>query len=965
MNPSTPPRASRGLGRGVHALAAGLVAIMVWGLAAAPAAAEPAAAPTVDLVDASATPETRSLFAFLRETAGTGTLFGHQHATDYGDTFATRDGVSADVKAATGDYPAVFGFDTLIIEGGERPGVYGGDRTANAHLLAQAIQEAHDLGAISTLSAHIENFVTGGNFNDLSGDALRAALPGGATHADLVAYLDLVALAALNAVDESGDPIPIIFRPWHENAGSWFWWGAAFGTPGEYAELYRFTVEYLRDVKGVHNLLYAFSPGSGFSGSAEQYLRTYPGDDFIDVLGYDAYDASASQQFLDSLVADLGVISDLAEARGKVAALTEIGITGGVRADGSNANTTWYTDVLDAIKADPRASRMAYLLTWANFGGGLAPYTPTSGELLPDFQAFAADPFTLFASDLHDVYDIETDAAPAAPTVHLVSPADGARVASSPATIRASVQGVAADRVFVEVQGGGTVELSAPTGGGLWWTGTWEIPASDLTNATRALTLHVQSGGVDVRTVTSSAVVGPRPSLPAGVVDDFEGYGDDTALRSEYVQYQANTIRLESGSVGGGAHALRLDYSFATQSYTGIGKQTGGDWSQFGEFQAWIDPDASGNKLVLQLVADGVAYEAYPSLAGDTPYLAKIPFADWRPAPWDTGNQAKRLNAQTLAKVSQFNVYVNAVEGGATAGSVVVDELRAVAGPPPKPVYADVAFSNPDYAAIAWLHDVYDLGDSKGRFQPSRVVTPKELRSVVAAYLPGNTATLPKTIVDRLSFARVLWQLAGSPEPEKVVRTYLDVAAKDRKAVSWVLEQKLVPPTITKHWFGTLNPVTRVQLARWLFAYDAIPEPVRDVVLFDFADGQQGWDIASWQTGGDARAANGRLIVEPDAAGSWISWSGGLDLTGRTGLVIDLPATTGVDVKAALQLGSSWQWCETAQTGWVSQPRTGTDALVVDLTTLSPECQALLGEVRGINLYLNSGAHEIDTISAR
>ncbi|MCE6997947.1 glycoside hydrolase family 26 protein [Saccharothrix sp. S26] len=66
----------------------------------------------------------------------------------------------------------------------------------------------------------------------------------------------------------TGNPIPNIYRPFHENSGSWFRWGAAHASPAEYVELFRYTVEYLRDVKGVHNFLYAYSPGGGYGGMA-------------------------------------------------------------------------------------------------------------------------------------------------------------------------------------------------------------------------------------------------------------------------------------------------------------------------------------------------------------------------------------------------------------------------------------------------------------------------------------------------------------------------------------------------------------------------------------------------------------------------------------------------------------------------------------------------------------------------
>ncbi|MGN8026317.1 glycosyl hydrolase [Microbacterium sp. 22242] len=741
--------------------------------AAAAASAVPATTTSApaDLVDGDATPETRSLFSYLRDVRGTGILFGHQHDTDYGTTFASPDGTSSDVKAATGDYPAVFGFDTLIIEGKEKPGDPNATKEQNALTLANSIRQAHDLGGIATLSAHMPNFATGGDFYDTSGDALRAVLPGGAHNADLNAFLDLIAVAATHATDANGHAIPIVFRPWHENAGSWFWWGAAFGTPGEYAELYRYTVEYLRDLKGVHNLLYAFSPGGGFGGNADQYLRTYPGDDFVDVLGYDTYDAAADSTFLSGLVSDLGMIADLADARGKISAFTEFGITGGVQPDGQNKNVHWYMDVLNAIKADPRASRSAYMLTWADFGGTTTPYIPTSGEMLPDFQAYYDDPYTLFAHDLPaDVLTRTVDAVPTQPVAHLASPADGSRVAGSTQEIRASVRGYAADRVTVTVDGTTQeIALTAPAPGTLWWTGTWTVPDALRTNATHGLTLHVFAGGAEVSTTHSTAVVGAAPVRAPGEVDDFEGYGDDAALRSAYVQYNSNTISLVHASattpVGDGTQALKFDYSFASQSYTGFGTQLTADWSPFSDFQAWIHPDGSNDKLVLQVVAGGVTFEAYPSLAGTTASLVDIPFADWHPAPWDTAHAGAALTPDLLATVTQFNVYVNAVDGGATSGSVVLDGLRAVPGTPPPTTYRDVPRDNADYAAIQWLHDtVIDLGDKNGSFHPTRSVKDEEAARTFAAYgkAAGVTASPPAS-ARRLAVTEALWALAGKP----------------------------------------------------------------------------------------------------------------------------------------------------------------------------------------------------------
>ena len=86
------------------------------------------------------------------------------------------------------------------------------------------------------------------------------------------------------------------------------------------------------------------------------------------------------------------------------------------------------------------------------------------------------------------------------------------------------------------------------------------------------------------------------------------------------------------------------------------------------------------------------------------------------------------------------------------------------------------------------------------------------------------------------------------------------------------------------------------------------------------------------------------------------------DWTGRTELRFDVVSTTGFDTKAALQVGSSWTWCETAQVGWISAP---TSDVLVDLATLSAECGVQLADVKKVNLYFNAGTHVIDDVEIR
>ncbi|WP_150265397.1 glycosyl hydrolase [Paenibacillus tepidiphilus] len=451
---------------------------------------------TVYIADAEATPATRSLLAYLGEMSGKQIMFGHQHDTTVSISGKDENGkVISDVYGATGDYPAVFGWDTLSLDGYETPPGVAGDYEASREGLSAAMKEAYELGGIVTLSTHPYNFATGGSFNDTSNtkgatsSVVTRILPGGDKNADFNAYLDRIADFANHLQDDESELIPVLFRPFHEQNGSWFWWGAGTTTKSEYATLYRYTVEYLRDIKGVHNFLYVFSPNGSFGGNESEYLNTYPGDAYVDILGMDQYDSkdnAGSQGFLDGLVKDLNMISKLASAKNKIVTLSEYGYSAaGMKTTGNN-ELEWFTKVLNAIKADPDASRISYMLTWANFGEGNNLYVPYKNvpnkadhELLPDFVRYYNDPFTAFAGEVKEdnKYNREVKAGVKEPLLHIVTPTDIGTVTAAETVIRAKVSGVTPDKVVFSV-GGSDVETAMTLGADGYYSAVWKPEAA-------------------------------------------------------------------------------------------------------------------------------------------------------------------------------------------------------------------------------------------------------------------------------------------------------------------------------------------------------------------------------------------------------------------------------------------------------------------------------------------------------
>ncbi|WP_433943845.1 glycosyl hydrolase [Paenibacillus sp. SN-8-1] len=456
---------------------------------------------TVNLVDSEASDTTRSLFAYLSDTRGKQVLFGHQHATDVGLSFkeSAISGDESDVLNSVGDLPAVYGWDTLSLEGKEKPGVEG-DPAKSRENLAALMKKAHDKNGIITLSSHMPNFVTGGTFNDTEGNVVEHILPGGDKNAEFNAFLDQVADLAINLKDDNGKLIPIMFRPFHEQNGKWFWWGASTTTPSEYVEIYRYTVEYLRDIKQVHNLLYVYSPNGTFGGSEAQYLATYPGDEYVDILGMDQYDNQenpGSKGFLEGLVSDLAMISKLADSKGKVATFSEFGYSpSGMKTTG-NGDLKWFTKLLNAIKNDPDAKRIAYMLTWANFnlnGNLFVPYNDPGKlgvhELLADFIKFYEDPYTAFAKEVKNIPARSVKVDTEKPFMHIASPVNGSTVRSATTKIRARVLNEKPSKVTYTVAGSTTEIPMVWDSAESYYTADW-TPDTSLNGKSTTFSVHV------------------------------------------------------------------------------------------------------------------------------------------------------------------------------------------------------------------------------------------------------------------------------------------------------------------------------------------------------------------------------------------------------------------------------------------------------------------------------------------
>lgn len=597
--------------RSVPVVAAVMTAAIAAGtlLTSAPAAA---ASSTVFTVDSGATNETRSLDSYLHGTAASGrVLFGHQNDL----TESVSDNPNGDVFNDVGAYPAVMGLSTT-----------------NAADMTAATKKAYSHGIITTVDDHMSNFTSGGGYGDLT-PTVPYILPGGKDNAAFRAHLDMLAQYAKDSTAPDGSAIPIILRPFHENNGSWFWWGATNTTKAEFVDLWRYTVEYLRDVKGVHNFLYAYSPNGHFA-STDDYLQRWPGDDYVDIVGFDTYydnPKSPTDGWFASAVQDAQIATSVAVSKGKIAAATEMGLRWN-GADGlaltGNAVPDWYTRVADML-ANASGVNLAYLMTWRNqsFNNQLSrhffvpfkAFTAADGtsypdhEMLSDFQAFYHRPNIAFADSVSGQYSLDTTAAPHPQSGYLMSPRTSNAVTySGVVPLQAKAFGDVSKVTFTA--GGATIPGAYNATSG-YWEASWDSTTTPDGPAVVRATIQFADGTdvVDANTVTvknGGAVADP------GLIDDFESYADDADLAATW-QRNVNggpaTVSLVPGLSGNG-HAMKLTYDAGSPGYVGVQRPTAAlDWVAFGKpLHVSVQSDGTTTgEVSLQVTASTGVYAVY------------------------------------------------------------------------------------------------------------------------------------------------------------------------------------------------------------------------------------------------------------------------------------------------------------------------------------------------------------------
>lgn len=368
------------------------------------------------MVDPDATPKTQALLANLYRLRHDRLLFGHQNSLAYGVQWYGEAGRS-DPKDVTGSHAAVFGWDIgeLELRGTETlDGIY-------IEQLKQWIREAYKGGGVITISWHMTDPRSGAS-SWTKGDVVGRLIPGGDLHDKFKQYLNAFAKfnEDLKFGLDGGDEhyIPVIFRPWHEHTGDWFWWGEGNAREEDFIALWRFTVEYLRDEKQMHNLIYAYSPDRSridIENFGAGYLYGYPGDDYVDVFGLDNYwdlghpaNTAPEETQREHFKRSLQYLVELANKHNKLPAFTEGG------QDTVRDPRFWTGRFLDGILANDTTRQIAYAMVWRNANKARERrdhfYASYPGHpSAADFVKFYKSRFVLFQDELPDMYEMPSE----------------------------------------------------------------------------------------------------------------------------------------------------------------------------------------------------------------------------------------------------------------------------------------------------------------------------------------------------------------------------------------------------------------------------------------------------------------------------------------------------------------------------------------------------------------------------
>lgn len=238
------------------------------------------ASDSIQPITPNASPEAASLLQYLYNISGKQTLTG-QHCVPLVGSLRL-----VVVHRQTRHYPAVFGQDF----GFDAPGSWDG-----INFRQQIVDEAirrHSEGFIITLMWHAvrpmdDEPVTFGESvqGELTEEEWQELItPGTLLNERWKSQVDVIAWHLKQLRNAN---VPVLWRPYHEMNGAWFWWGKRAGENG-YKKLYRMLFDRLVHFHGLNNLIWVFNTNE-VKENVDAHDTYFPGHDVVDVFATDVY----------------------------------------------------------------------------------------------------------------------------------------------------------------------------------------------------------------------------------------------------------------------------------------------------------------------------------------------------------------------------------------------------------------------------------------------------------------------------------------------------------------------------------------------------------------------------------------------------------------------------------------------------------------------------------------------------
>jgi mannan endo-1,4-beta-mannosidase len=234
-------------------------------------------------VNPNATPEARALLKMLCGLSGKGILTGQHNFPNQRDLDTNR------IFDATGKYPAIWGSDFGFTEGEDK------DAITHRDLMIAEAKKQSAAGSIIYLCWHMlrptedEPGKPGSSWSGsvqakLTEDQWQELIASDSPlHKRWEKYMDTAAEYLQQLQDAH---IAVLWRPMHENNGTFFWWG---GHPGPYgtAMLYREVYNRMVNVHHLNNLVWVWNQNGPAPGG--EFYNFFPGKNYCDIVSYDNY----------------------------------------------------------------------------------------------------------------------------------------------------------------------------------------------------------------------------------------------------------------------------------------------------------------------------------------------------------------------------------------------------------------------------------------------------------------------------------------------------------------------------------------------------------------------------------------------------------------------------------------------------------------------------------------------------